>query len=266
MKGARSRLSSNPIFIRLCGRNRWIPPAFTFILVLAAQSTVTTLLAVPYLRSPIPGHTIVQVTMAGWLVVLIMPAIIAVATALIVAQDARSEAYQLLALTNVTADSRVNGYVAGALYRMRLLVMLLALITPWLASGMLIVPPGRRAIRYLRCPPNDVRCSPFIDTGTLPGIVAVEAVVIHLMIWELLLLATCVGVIAGQKWRHSLHIASLVFAPVLLLNGAVIYGWSIEDWIQGSPGTVGILPVQVGICAGIFVLSSEIRRLARRWM
>ena len=131
MKRVQSALSSNPIFVRLAGHNRSIPSAFTLVLLLAAQATVTTVMALPYTGSPIPGHRIVRMMVAGWFVVLVIPSIIAVTTSMVVARDAsRSEVHQLPVLTDFTPSNRVNGYVAASLYRLRLLLMLLVVIMP----------------------------------------------------------------------------------------------------------------------------------------
>lgn len=260
------QLSSNPVFVRLCGQNRWIPPVFVFVLMPIVQSIPTTLLIIPHLRSPIPGHPLVRTMLAGWLIVLTFPAIIAVTAMLIVAIDARSKEYQLLTLTNISAGRRVNGYVVGVLYRMRFFLLLLAVIAPWLASGMAIVRLVRQAFTYLAiCPSNDVRCSPYIDFGISPASAALEAVLVHLMIWGLSLLAVNAGVMFGLKWRHNLNIAPLVAVCVLLLDGIVIYGWTREKWVRGGPGIVGIQPLQIGICVGIIMFILWIYQLAKRW-
>lgn len=266
MRGYQSQLSSNPIFVRLCGRNRWIPPPFLFVLVLAVQSVITTVLAVPYLRSPIPGHDIVLMMLGGWLIVLIIPAMAAAITAAVVAQHARSEGDQLLKLTNLSVNSRVDAYIACMLYRMHLILILVALFQSWLASGVTVVRLGTQAIRYLLyCPWNDVRCSPYIDTGITPISVAIEVVLIHVVIWGLIYLAVSTGVVTGLKWRNRPSAAFLVAFSMLLLDAIVISIWTTENWNLGSPGVIGIVPLQIAISIVLYAVAFGIRRLARRW-
>jgi hypothetical protein len=265
MKHTQSQLSSNPVFVHLAGHNRWIPSPLVLLAALAAAGSMTTLLALPKLRSSIPGFSLVELMLAGWLLVFILPAIIAVVTTLLVAQDTRSEEYQLLRLTNLSATIRVNGYLAGALYRMRLVLLLLVVLSPLIAQGMIAVEANiTRAVFYLMyCPPNDIRCSPYVHTKTPQLVIMVEAFLLPFMIWGLILLAARMGVLVGLKWRHNLYAGWFVGIALLHLDITMIYLWDLTRWSVWSSS----FPLaHLGICVSLFVLSFAIGHLARRWV
>lgn len=256
MKTTRSQLSANPIFVRLCGPlHRWSPPALVLFLV-AAASIVTAEMAPHVPRGPAQGQASEREMLAGWLVVFIAPAILAVIVMVFVGRDARGEAYQLLRLTNLSARDRVRGYVAAAYYRMRFLLIALVVLLSPLASRMILDLLVMRAFNFY-CPVNDVRCSSFGIYKTPQLAFMAAATVLHLMIWGLVVLAITSGVLFGIRWRNNLPLASLVAVSLLLLSGIMILMWRL--WLHGFPFA------HVGICAGLFGLSFGLSHLAERW-
>lgn len=254
-------ITANPIFVRLAGRGRWVPPAYVFVLALAAGAIVTARLALPrreYSLQPLP---MMVEMLAGWVILAILPPVMAAAATLVVAREAVSEDNRLLRLTNLSASDCATGYIAGVLYRLRLPLIGMAVLMPLLAPGMVLVSPFGRTLFYLlNCPPNDVRCAPFRPAPIPVGAVVQEALLLHLIIWGLILMAVSAAVAVGLKWRH--YLSALNAVAVLLVGVIIVRLWPLWEW---DPWYLRFPQGHLAIAAALWALALILMRLARRW-
>jgi hypothetical protein len=258
----KSAVVSNAIFVHLAGRNRWFPSRSLLFLVFICECAATIFDILPRLH-PIPGHALVRAMLVGWLCVIMLPPIIAAASALLVARASTNEQAQLLSLASISSMTKVQGYVTGVLYRLHLLFMVLAVLLPGLVTGMALVAAGAQAIRYLRfCPSNDVRCSPYIEAISALG-PSLESALIHFFLWSLFLLAVNGGVLFGLLLRRHQTASAVVAAAIMLLvSGAAASLWHSSRW--DLPSATFLLAHFV-ISAVVALSSPVVLRIARRW-
>jgi hypothetical protein len=145
----------------------------------------------------------------GSALVMALPLLVGAGTALFVANDTRTESFSLLKLTNITDLAMYQGYVAAALYRLRVLLALAFGAIPLYA-----LPAARLTLRQVL---------PGTDLHTLLGPDLWVRVSYFLLLgfglWGMNLLAAVIGVSVGLRSRSTTLAA--VVAPV---NVGVIEG------------------------------------------
>jgi hypothetical protein len=147
------------------------------------------------------------------------PLLVAVLTAILVASDMRSESFTLLKLTSITGQALFQGYVAAALYRLRLL----------LAAAFGAIP-----LYALSAAPLTLRQVLLsTDLYTLLGPDLAVRVAYYLLVgiglWGMNLLAAVIAVHVALRSRSSAtrpvvaaaNVAVILFVAAILLNAAL---------------------------------------------
>ena len=221
--------------------------------------------------------------LTAWLVTIIAPAIIAIASATMTAQDVTSDSYDLLRLTDVPAESIMQGYILAALTRLRWLLALVIGLMPVIALSLIdaIIQMAAVFCQVIACNPMmyygaDCTCGAirFLPAGVLPLIVAVVGLL------GVNILAATLGTWLAFAFRRPRPAGSIAMPVTVVLTGAALAGlylssgWVvIYDIYPGSPLVVPGLTDKVIMLASAFAvlvvppgLSALIIRVARRWV
>lgn len=228
---------ANPIFIRLTRSDH--PPSLGvtlwlgFGLVLAILALIT--LAILLGEASVTRRILVGLNVAASILVIVSPVLISVIAANLTAREVGREAFQVLRMTDISRDAIVHGFVLTALYRVRVLLILLVALLPILivqhvfttqtavsqydcyAFVARIGPPYKfwyeDTEAYLR-PPLNRECVSASDVRlvlsallSLPGMLAS---------WGMSLFAAVVGVDQGLIWRRTSP--AVILAPLITLT------------------------------------------------
>jgi hypothetical protein len=136
-------LQTNVVFARLTRHSRWPSPRTTMRLFVAALlvgtgGAVARLVVDPFLRTT----AIRVIALSGLAVVLLSPPVAALVTTITTVADMQSEAHRLTQVSLLSKEEIVSGYLYAALYRLRLLWvlvfgLLLPLVATFLIAGLL---------------------------------------------------------------------------------------------------------------------------------
>jgi hypothetical protein len=223
----------NPLTARLIGKPAELPTAYWLMLGVSVSCAVimAVLVSNVYYSSRVWGLFTQAVF---WLLVgihIFVPLIVSLVAVLLTGRDVQSEDYQLLCATLVPDEKFVSGYITATFYKLRYLLLVLAMAGAALTTG-------------------------FMTSGFFLGLLVFPFAVAS---WGFVQLAAALGVEASLKnYRFWLPI---ITTPLLLFFGGVffLFGMFIMGLIS-----FGILLFVVMFVP--FWLASNVRTRASRWV
>lgn len=221
------RLSTNPVFRRLAPPDRFPSPAAIagLGLGLCLASALAVPLAIYRLASGRPTSLIFIAMAVAWALMYFSPPLAARQGATLAARDTQTEEFTLLRLTTLSDRTIVLGYLATALYRLRLLYTIMAGLSPVFVGSIVI---SLLAVRALL---NAISlAAPGINVFTTMAesaliVQTLMLVFVAASLWGLNVAGAATGVWLGLWWRvpyfsatgASLAISLLVIPPALLV-------------------------------------------------
>jgi hypothetical protein len=232
-------LQTNVVFARLTRHSRWPSPRTTVWLFIAAflmgMAGAAALLVTDLVFLTDIGEVVALGSLA---VALLSPPVAAVMTVITTVTDVQSEAYRLMRVSLLPKEEIVSGYLYAALYRLRLLwVLVFGLLLP-LAAILLAA-------------------SLLFDTGLIgiPGVLFVLAVWLTgaAMGCALNWLAVCIAVWQALRWKH---VGPAIAAVIVLFAGIEVLGCvalPLVYWLMFTRAVQTRSAVSL-ICFPVFVL------------
>jgi hypothetical protein len=272
------RLRRNPLFSRLTARAR--PPSLKDCVRLAVGLALISLLIGIFdlsraMQGNADGPYVSNMLAWGlaWPLAFISPALVAVTAAILVSRHVGGEEYEFLRTTPMSEARVVQGYVAAALHRLRLLLALAVGLAPLMVVGTLTGVMRSMLSQLLNVAPRPGSPTPSYELalGDVAGpLVILAAIATGLLLANLL--AAALGASLALWVRETR--AAITFALAAMLLGAIvavvalaIYGPAIGA--SYSEQAKLLLPSLTGIalCAlPPIPLALGVMRLARRWV
>jgi hypothetical protein len=217
------RLRTNPVFVRLTAHRRWPSLPVTILLYALLMLGLLILVAGELSQTLALNYSAPYILWTSLLTFLFSPAVFGIMTSFMTTHYARGDMLPLMIMSGLAADDIARGYVAAALYRLRVLWAIYLALPPVLCVvlGLNVAVAGQNTLS--------------LDPG-------IALAMISLWIWP---------VLSAMILGFSLNLLAICTALNFVLNDRrQWYGIASSLLISGTWG-VGGLASLAGACLGV---------------
>jgi hypothetical protein len=143
-------IRKNPVFVRLTARSGWPSLRLTVVLYIVLMAFILWLIAQEVLQIGTFSYSSTIIFWGALLTFLVSPALFGIMTSFMTAQYAQGDLLPLMVMSGLDAGSIVRGYLAAALYRLRVLWALYFMMPPLMcvAVGLSLSPFGAQSLSF----------------------------------------------------------------------------------------------------------------------
>jgi hypothetical protein len=275
--------TDNPLVQQVAQRGRWPSLRTVIWFAFGLGLAMTAILTIAIRHMPITGALVVWPSVFGWLVTLFAPPVIGMVSGVSTVRTVSSEAFELVRLTNLSAQEIIRGLVGRVFYRMRVLLGLIVAALPVIVLSTIYLALGISVVFYsIYCPTPLMSGSAAYPCDYLPTFGPPAAwlslVVIALGLWGMAVLAAALGTALGLNIKKggAAGAITLVLILPLTLGGALLMAFAVGLLIETSNWLFGGLPLNWDIflsmmillvmTALLYALAAGLMRLSRRWV